>query len=124
MSRLGRTQVLATAAQVKRSISDQQQQNNTNAFVLSHNSAAKRSKLSSSSSAVTATATTAVNCNEIDEIENMSDTAATTNNTQKRANFSALTVGSPNNVNKLSSSLANAKPGSARKLVIKNFKSK
>ncbi|KAL6260573.1 hypothetical protein P5V15_008094 [Pogonomyrmex californicus] len=44
--------------------------------------------------------------------------------TQRRANFSALPVGNPNGVNKMSSSLANAKPGSAKKLVIKNFKNK
>jgi len=50
--------------------------------------------------------------------------AAAAADTQKRANFSALTVGNPNGVNKISPSLANAKPGSAKKLVIKNFKSK
>lgn len=103
MSRLGGTQVLATA-QVKRTAAD-------HAAVLSFG-AAKRSKLS------------AVAVTEINEIENMTDTAAATTDTQKRANFSALTVGNPNGVNKISPSLASAKPGTARKLVIKNFKSK
>lgn len=74
--------------------------------------AAKRSKLS------------AVAVTEINEVENMTDTAAATTDTQKRANFSALTVGNPNGVNKISPSLASAKPGTARKLVIKNFRSK
>ncbi|KYM98338.1 Cullin-4B, partial [Cyphomyrmex costatus] len=50
--------------------------------------------------------------------------AAATADTQKRANFSALTVGNPNGVSKISPSLANAKPGSAKKLVIKNFRNK
>lgn len=55
------------------------------------------------------------------EIENsMTDTATT----QKRANFSALSVANANSINKISPNVANAKPGSARKLVIKNFKSK
>ncbi|OAD56053.1 Cullin-4B [Eufriesea mexicana] len=103
MSRLGGTQVLATA-QVKRTAAD-------HAAVLNFG-AAKRSKLS------------AVAVTEINEIENMTDTAAATTDTQKRANFSALTVGNPNGVNKISPSLANAKPGTARKLVIKNFKNK
>ncbi|XP_071860494.1 cullin 4 isoform X1 [Bombus fervidus] len=103
MSRLGGTQVLATA-QVKRTAAD-------HAAVLNFG-AAKRSKLS------------AVAVTEINEIENMTDTAATTTDTQKRANFSALTVGNPNGVNKISPSLASAKPGTARKLVIKNFKNK
>ncbi|XP_067008215.1 cullin-4A [Anabrus simplex] len=48
----------------------------------------------------------------------MTDTAT---NNQKRANFSALS--NPNGVNK-SPSLVNTKPGSAKKLVIKNFKEK
>lgn len=103
MSRLGGTQVLATA-QVKRTAAD-------HAAVLNFG-AAKRSKLS------------AVAVTEINEIENMTDMAAATTDTQKRANFSALTVGNPNGVNKISPSLASAKPGTARKLVIKNFKSK
>ena len=51
-------------------------------------------------------------------------TAAAAADTQKRANFSALTVGNPNGVSKISPSLTNAKPGSAKKLVIKNFRSK
>lgn len=63
------------------------------------------------------------NADQDDEIENsMTDTATAT--AQKRANFSALTVANPNGINKISPNLANAKPGSARKLVIKNFKSK
>lgn len=103
MSRLGGTQVLATA-QVKRTAAD-------HTAVLNF-SAAKRSKLS------------AVAVTEINETENMTDTAAATTDTQKRANFSALTVGNPNGVNKISPSLASAKPGTARKLVIKNFKNK
>ncbi|KOX71193.1 Cullin-4B [Melipona quadrifasciata] len=103
MSRLGGTQVLATA-QVKRTAAD-------HTAVLNFG-AAKRSKLS------------AVAVTEINEIENMTDTAAATTDTQKRANFSALTVGNPNGVNKISPSLASAKPGTARKLVIKNFKNK
>ncbi|XP_066586611.1 cullin-4A [Prorops nasuta] len=103
MSRIGRSQVLATAAQVKRSAAE-------HPAVLNF-SAAKRSKLSS------------VAASFDDEFENMTDTAAATNN-QKRANFSALTAGNPNGVNKISPRLANAKSGSARKLVIKNFKSK
>lgn len=61
---------------------------------------------------------------EIDEIENMTDTAATTTNSQKRANFSALTVANPNGVNKITPTLASSKPGSAKKLIIKNFKNK
>ena len=62
----------------------------------------------------------------VDEII-MTDTAsaaAAAADTQKRANFSALTVGNPNGVSKISPSLTNAKPGSAKKLVIKNFRSK
>ena len=43
----------------------------------------------------------------------------TTQNNQKRANFSAL--GNPNGVSK-TSPLVNTKPGAAKKLVIKNFK--
>lgn len=43
----------------------------------------------------------------------------TTQNNQKRANFSALS--NPNGVNK-TSPLVNTKPGAAKKLVIKNFK--
>jgi len=45
----------------------------------------------------------------------------TTQNNQKRANFSALS--NPNGVNK-TSPLVNTKPGAAKKLVIKNFKEK
>ncbi|XP_015188193.1 PREDICTED: cullin-4A-like isoform X1 [Polistes dominula] len=109
MSRLGVTQVLGTAHQVKRTSAEQTAVLN---FV-----AAKRSKLSSK-----------VSLTEIDNIEKMTDTAAattaTTDTTQKRANFSALTVANPNGVSKISPSLATAKPGSARKLVIKNFKNK
>ncbi|KOC61411.1 Cullin-4B [Habropoda laboriosa] len=103
MSRLGGTQVLATA-QVKRTAADH--------TAVVNFGAVKRSKLS------------AVAVTEINEIENMTDTAAATTDTQKRANFSALTVGNPNGVNKISPSLASAKPGTARKLVIKNFKNK
>lgn len=110
MSRLGGTQVLATA-QVKRTAV---------AAAADHTAAlnygaAKRSKLSTATAA-------AVAVTEIDEIENMTDTAAT--DTQKRANFSALTVGNPNGVNKISPSLTSAKPGTTKKLVIKNFKNK
>ncbi|XP_012281134.1 cullin-4A [Orussus abietinus] len=99
MSRLGRTQLLTTV-EGKRSASGDH-----TVFTF-----AKRNKHSATAS-------------KIDEIENMTDTAAATN-TQKRANFSALTVANPNGVNKISPSLANAKPGSAKKLVIKNFKNK
>ena len=42
---------------------------------------------------------------------------------QKRANFSALTSPS-NGINRLASPLANSKPGSTKKLIIKNFKEK
>lgn len=48
--------------------------------------------------------------------ENMTDTT-----TQKRANFSALSP-NPNGVNKNSATLLTSKPGSAKKLIIKNFK--
>jgi hypothetical protein len=55
----------------------------------------------------------------------MTDTAtAAATDTQKRANFSALAVGNANGVNKISQNLANAKPGSTKKLIIKNFKRK
>lgn len=40
---------------------------------------------------------------------------------QKRANFSALTSPS-NGINRHASPLANSKPGSTKKLIIKNFK--
>lgn len=50
------------------------------------------------------------------EDNNMTDT---TQNNQKRANFSALS--NPNGVSK-TSPLVNTKPGAAKKLVIKNFK--
>ncbi|KAG7205670.1 hypothetical protein KM043_007620 [Ampulex compressa] len=106
MSRLGGTQVLATA-QVKRTAAE-----HTAVLSFGGSAAAKRSKFS------------AVAVTEVEGIENMTDTAAATTETQKRANFSALTVGNPNGVNKISPSLASAKPGSARKLVIKNFKNK
>lgn len=43
--------------------------------------------------------------------------------TQKRANFSALNS-NPNGMNKNSTSLLASKPGSAKKLIIKNFKGK
>ncbi|CAD6242173.1 GSCOCG00009432001-RA-CDS [Cotesia congregata] len=57
-----------------------------------------------------------------EEFDNsMTDTATAT--TEKRANFSALNVSNPNGVNKLSN-VANSKPGSAKKLIIKNFKNK
>lgn len=104
MSRLGGTQVLVSTTQVKRTAADH--------AALVNVGAAKRSKLS------------AVPVTGIDGIENMTDTASATTDTQKRANFSALTVGNPNGVNKISPSLASAKTGTARKLVIKNFKSK
>lgn len=103
MSKFQRTQLLGTA-QVKRS--------STEHTTATGFGSTKRTKYSTS-------------ITEIDEIENMTDTAAATTNSQKRANFSALTVTNPNGVtNKISPSLANAKPGSAKKLVIKNFKSK
>lgn len=54
------------------------------------------------------------------KIDEKSMTDTTTNN-QKRANFSALS--NPNGVNK-NPALVNAKPGAAKKLVIKNFKEK
>ncbi|KAL0268902.1 UNVERIFIED_CONTAM: hypothetical protein PYX00_010685 [Menopon gallinae] len=47
--------------------------------------------------------------------ENMTDT------TQKRENFSAL-IPNPNGVNKNSASFISSKPGSAKKIIIKNFK--
>ena len=50
-----------------------------------------------------------------DTTSNMTDTQ------QKKANFSALTSPS-NGFNRNASPLANSKPGSAKKLVIKNFK--
>jgi hypothetical protein len=50
------------------------------------------------------------------EDSNMTDT---TQNNQKRANFSALS--NPNGVNK-TSPLVTTKPGATKKLVIKNFK--
>jgi len=89
------------------------------AAVLDYASAARRCKL----------AVDTVQLDEIDVIRRdkiiMTDTAApAATDTQKRANFSALTVSNPNGVNKISPSLVNAKPGSAKKLVIKNFKSK
>ncbi|XP_033220142.1 cullin-4A isoform X2 [Belonocnema kinseyi] len=106
MSRLGRTQLLGTA-QVKRSSTD----HTTATGTVLNFASTKRTKHSASST-------------EIDEIENMTDTAAATTNTQKRANFSALTVANPNGVNKITPSLASSKPGSAKKLIIKNFKNK
>ena len=56
----------------------------------------------------------------------MADAAATTaasagNGGNKRPNFS-LAVANPNGVNKITQSLATGKPGTAKKLVIKNFK--
>ncbi|XP_043477502.1 cullin-4A isoform X2 [Leptopilina heterotoma] len=103
MSKFQRTQLLGTA-QVKRSSTEHTTATGFNST--------KRTKYSAS-------------VTEIDEIENMTDTAAATTNSQKRANFSALTVTNPNGVtNKISPSLANSKPGSAKKLVIKNFKNK
>ncbi|XP_044010663.1 cullin-4A [Aphidius gifuensis] len=56
----------------------------------------------------------------IDIDNNMTDTATPTS--QKRANFSALNVANPNGVNKLSPTMTHTKPGSAKKLVIKNFR--
>lgn len=52
------------------------------------------------------------------ETESMTDT-----NAQKRPNFSALANPGPNGVNKIAPSLAGPKPGAAKKIVIKNFKS-
>lgn len=108
MSRLGGTKVLTTTQVKRAAVSDL-------TAVLNYG-ADKRSKLS------TTTAVGAIT--EIDEIENMTDTVNAATDTPKRANFSALTVGNPNGVNKISPNLASAKPGSAKKLVIKNFKSK
>lgn len=132
MSRPGGTQVLATR-QVKRAASTTTATTSAAAaavaaaaaaaataanltVVLDYASAAKRYKLSAAAGIAQP--------NEIggDKIIIMTDTAT---DTQKRANFSALTVGNPNGVtNRISPSLANTKPGSAKKLVIKNFKSK
>ncbi|XP_071553163.1 cullin-4A [Temnothorax nylanderi] len=95
--------------------------------VLEYASAAECCKLAAAASIAHPKETDAIRGDEII----MTDTAAATaaaaaaaTDTQKRANFSALTVGNPNGVNKISPSLANAKPGSAKKLVIKNFKNK
>lgn len=103
MSRLGRTQLIATA-QVKRSA--------TAESLVNLNQHVKRTRHNKN---------TTYESTRIEDIENMTDTAA---NSQKRANFSALTVTNPNGVNKISTSITNAKPGSAKKLIIKNFKSK
>lgn len=55
-------------------------------------------------------------CKVAKQEENMTDTS-----NQRRANFSALTPAS-NGLNRTSPSLVNLKPGTAKKLVIKNFK--
>ncbi|XP_015587413.1 cullin-4A isoform X2 [Cephus cinctus] len=129
MSRLGRTQLLATG-QVKRSAADHTAVIKNLTKRNKHSAASATTVATTAATAAVAAATAAVAAavaavaaSDIDEIENMTDTAAATN-TQKRANFSALTVANPNGVNKISPSLASAKPGSARKLVIKNFKNK
>ncbi|XP_046414629.1 cullin-4A isoform X2 [Neodiprion virginianus] len=106
MSRIGRTQLLPSA-QVKRSVPTDS--------VVNFNHSAKRARHPNGTTGSSATA------GQLEEIENMTDSAA---NTQKRANFSALTVASPNGVNKISANATNAKPGSAKKLIIKNFKNK
>ncbi|XP_046734917.1 cullin-4A isoform X2 [Diprion similis] len=106
MSRIGRTQLLPTA-QVKRSVPTDS--------VVNFNHSAKRARHPNGTTGSSSTA------EQLEEIENMTDSAA---NTQKRANFSALTVASPNGVNKISPNATNAKPGSAKKLIIKNFKNK
>lgn len=133
MSRLAGTQVLATAqAQVKRAAVATTATATAAATadltaVVDYATSAKRTKL------VATVDIAQLTTNEIetddtggkDDIVIMTDTAAAAaTDTQKRANFSALTVGNPNGVNKISPNLANAKPGSAKKLVIKNFKSK
>ena len=62
---------------------------------------------------------------EANDFENMADAATGTTQSSKRPNFSALSCPGPNGVNnKLSSTVANAKPGTAKKLIIKNFKGK
>lgn len=58
-----------------------------------------------------------VPCKKVKEHEDNSKMTDT-----KRPNFSA--IGGPNGVNKNVSPLTNNKPGSAKKLVIKNFKGK
>ncbi|RLU23086.1 hypothetical protein DMN91_005364 [Ooceraea biroi] len=88
---------------------------------LNYASAAKRFKLAAVTSIAQRDETDVIGRDEII----MTDTAtAAATDTQKRANFSALTVGNSNGVNKISQNLANAKPGSAKKLIIKNFKHK
>ncbi|XP_015123952.1 cullin-4A [Diachasma alloeum] len=121
MSKLVRTQPLATG-QVKKS-SEHHHYHNTN------NSCNNSSFNNNTALLGFGAATKRLRHNNADENEennveivNMTDTATATS--QKRANFSALTVANPNGVNKLTQNLGNAKPGSARKLVIKNFKNK
>lgn len=65
------------------------------------------------------------NSGEPEALDNtMAEAAAATspaNAQNKRPNFS-LAVANPNGVNKITQSLATGKPGTARKLIIKNFK--
>lgn len=138
MSRLGRSQLLGatTAQQAKRSapatLVESHRHPSANNQLSSGgscapiNNLAKRTRHTTAATAAASSADTTVTLVENDEAieNNMTDTATAAANTQKRANFSALAVANPNGVSKISPSLAISKPGSARKLVIKNFKSK
>jgi cullin-4 len=111
MSRLGRTQVLATnfSHRPHQQLSGSNQQE-LQSQVEVCGAAAKRPKY---------------NFTKGESVDNtMTDAAATSpgNGAQtKRPNFS-LAVANPNGVNKITQSLATGKPGTAKKLIIKNFK--
>lgn len=102
MSRLGRTQVLATSEYSQ------------------HQPALKRPRYNNSSTladgqdlSMADAATSPGNAAQAQQQQQQS----------KRPNFS-LAVANPNGVNKITTSLATGKPGTAKKLIIKNFKGK